>query len=343
MALTLHIVALLIGAYIFYLTFVMRESTEGKWVNRIDEFWIRIDDRSKAVGETTKSLFNALAAMVATAFNRIVGVRVISPRLVGISGSLSFASAFFVVGTLFELLAYFVLKYPQLWKGSPDVHNSVPLFIGFGAALLLICGVLALIALLPVVFRSPFWAWMSCTPTFLVVLMFFRLLYLHRINAVTLTIPVALVVSLASDILLLVIIRSSLRWMLADTKPLRMIGTIAIQTLIFTIVFLLPLRLYFLNAVVNPRSSLSSVGFLLVLFNIPTALASVSLLLPLFFVLLHRITWPMLSQLTYILTRNDLLEKRKTLRTIAVCLIGYGASGIPRMSFVLRLVQLLNK
>jgi len=162
-------------------------------------------------------------------------------------------------------------------------------------------------------------------------------------NPVTFTIPVALAVSVASDVLLLVIIRSSLRWMLADTKPLRMIGTIGIQTLIFIIVFLFPLRLFFLNPNLDPKSSFPSAGFLLVLFNVPTALASVSLLLPLLFVLIHRVTWPMLSQLTYILTRNDVLEKRKTLRTIAVALMGFGVSGIPRISFVLRLVQLLNK
>jgi hypothetical protein len=347
MSLTLHILVLLIGAYIFYLTFVMRESTEGRWVNRIDEFWIRVDDRSKAAGDTTKSLFNALAVKVAAAFNRVVGVRIMSARLVGISGSLSFASAFFVFGALFESLAYFVTKYPQLWQGpassAPNVHNSVPLFIWFGATLFLISGVLALVALLPVVFRSSFWAWLSCTPTFLVLFMFFRLLYLRRVNAMTLPLPVALAASVASDVLLLVIIRSSLKWMLANTKPLRMIGTIGIQALIFFIVFLFPLRLFFLNPNLNPRSSLSSAGFLFVIFNIPTAIASVSLLLPLLFVLVHRITWPALSQLTYILTRNDLLEKRKTLRTIAVGLIGFGVSGIPRMSFVLRLVQLLNK
>ena len=57
----LHIIVGLIGAYLVYLTFAMKESTEGVWVNRIANFWIELDDRKKSIGESTKILFSKLA------------------------------------------------------------------------------------------------------------------------------------------------------------------------------------------------------------------------------------------------------------------------------------------
>ncbi len=346
MTLALHIFALLIGAYVFYLTFVMRESTEGKWVNRIEEFWVRIDDRGKAVGENTRSLFSALAQKVTKTFNRIVGVRIISIRLVGISGSLSFASALFFYGVFFELLAYAVRAYHLLWKPTPSVpspQGAVSLFVASGMVLFLMFGVCILLALLPIFLRSSIWAWISCSPTLLAVFGFFRLLYLHRINGANLTLFSVLVASLASDIVLLMIIRLSLKWMLADVTLLRMIGATLIQLLLFVVVFFLPMKIVIFQSLLRPSGNLAVGLFMLVLFNIPTALASVSFLFSLLFVLLHRVTWPLLSQLAYILTRNDVLEKRKAVRTIAGCLIAYGLSGMPGMAFLLRIVQLFNK
>lgn len=94
MTLALHILAPLFGLYLWYLTYVMRETTEGKWVNRIEELWVRIDDRSKVSGSKTKLVFSAVATKVTKILDQVFGVRIISPRVVGVSGSLSFASLF---------------------------------------------------------------------------------------------------------------------------------------------------------------------------------------------------------------------------------------------------------
>jgi hypothetical protein len=341
----LHIVAALLGAWVFYLTFVMRESTEGKWVNRIEEMWIRIDDRNKAVGETTKSLFNVVAGKVSRTFNRIVGTKIFSARLVGISGSLSFATAFFIYGAFFELMAYFVVAYADLIKrmvsNAATLQHAVPLFIVAGIVLFLFCGFCAMLAILPIAFKSPIWAWISCAPTILGFLLFVWLVFLHKMNGSHLTLLLAPVLSLSSDILLLIIIRQSLRWMLASTTLRRMTITIVIQLVQFAIVFLIPLRILYTNALTNPKSDIPVGMLILVVFNIPTAIASTAFLSLLLLVLLHRVTWPLLSQLTYILTRNEVLEKRGLVRTIAVGLMVYGLSGIP--SFILRAIEFFNK
>jgi len=346
MILILHVVAALLGAYAFYLTFVMRESTEGKWVNRIEELWIRIDERNKAVGETTKSLFNAVAEKVSRTFNRIVGTKIFSLRLVGISGSLSFTTAFFIFGAFFELIAYFAVEYADLIKRtSPHAANlqrAVPLLIVVGVVSFLFCGFCAMLAILPIVFKSRLWAWISCSPTTLVLLLFFRLVYLHKMNGGQLILLLALALSLTSDILLLIIVRLTLRWMLANITLRRTTITILIQVLLFVLVFALPLSVLFDHAFIASKSNLAMGMLMLAIFNIPTAIACMTFLFLLLLVLLHRVTWPLLSQLTYILTRNDVLEKRGLTRAISLGLIGYGLSGVPGMSFLLRILQILH-
>lgn len=339
----LHVIALLVGAYIFYMTFVMRESTEGKWVNRIEELWIRIDDRNKAVGDTTRALSNALAEKIAKGFNRLVGIKAISLRLVGFSSSLSFASLFFFFGCLLELTSYLIVKYSELLKrtspSADQIEKAFPLMIVFGFVFIAISVFCLTLAFLPVIFRSTVWVWLSCLPALLLFTLNLKMVYLHLANPKQLTIVAALAMSLASDVMLLVIIRQSLRWMLAYTSLMRVTVTVAIQVVLIFVVFLSPLIFLFDSGTENAKNSLGVILLTLGVFNLPTALASMAFILSIGVVLLHRITWPLLSQLAYVLTRSEVLEKRKTLRTIAASLIVFGLSGIPALSFLQKLAE----
>jgi hypothetical protein len=333
MILTLHIAALVVGLYFWYLTFVMRESTEGKWVNRIEEMWIRIDDRSKATRDTAKALFNVVAGKITRIFNGIVGDKVVSIRLVGISGSLSFASACLFSGVT-ELM---------MVSGSSLVDKGR---INWGSMFLALACVSAALAVLPVIFKSPLWAWISCSPTIFVLLLFVWSIYRKGLKGASSPfLPVPLL-SLASDVLFLIIIRQSLRWLSVKTTPLRIMIVLTIQLLLIAIVFLIPWSAPFIELFAIQRrihSTLLPYGLELssglVLFNLPTAVAAISFVFALLIVLLHRVTWPMLSEWTYVLTRNDVLEKRKTVRTIASALILYGLGGILKLAFVLALVE----
>src|ERR1039457_6270835 len=160
----LYAFAGLLGLYLFSLTFVMKESTEGLWVNRIAELWIRIDDRNKAIGDTTKTLFRVLAENVASLFNRIVGNKMISIRVVGISGSLSFASLFCFFGLFFEIASYVILTHSDTLErlsssGSKLVHETPVLILG-GILFLLVSGFCLALGLLPVLLKSSIWGWL---------------------------------------------------------------------------------------------------------------------------------------------------------------------------------------
>jgi hypothetical protein len=355
MATIIHIIALILGAYIWYLTFVMRETTEGVWINRIQELWERIDAHSKSTPERTIALFNVVANKVNRTFNRIVGVKIISPRLVGISVSLSFASATFILGAIFELLAYLIVKYSDSIKqlySSPDaatranaatVMHSVPVLMVPGLIFLCVSAAFALLAFLPIFFKSRIWEWVSCVPTILVFLLFSRAIYLKLMTVQQMTFYGAIVASLASDILLIIIIRQSLRWMLARTIPIRMVTTVALQLLLDFCVFVLPIVVLVEGVPNKANMNLLVYALMLAMFNVPTAFASVSFVSALLIVLMHRVTWPLLSTWTRVLTRSDVLDKRKTFRWLGSGLFLYGLSGIPQLAFILRIFEQFHK
>jgi hypothetical protein len=153
----------------------------------------------------------------------------------------------------------------------------------------------------------------------------------------------AVVGSLLSDVLLIIIIRQSLRWMLAKTTPIRMVTTVVLQLLLLVCVFVLPLSSLFAAGFARSNGTLAIGAMMLAMFNVPTAFAAISFVFALLIVLLHRITWPLLSTWTKVLTRSDVLDKRKTSRFIGSTLFLYGLSGIPQLAFVMRIFEQLRK
>jgi hypothetical protein len=347
MVFALHIVAAAVGVYVFVLTFVMRETSEGEWVNRIDEFWVRVDDRRIAAGGLWFSLFSAIASKLTKVFNRIVGEKMISLRLVGVSGSLSFTSVFFFFALFFGVVSYFFLTYHDLIKQKvPSItkleFTTGVLIIGFLLFLFLFL-IFGILAALPMIFRSRVWVWLSCLPTALVLIFFIRVIYVHTLDAGGLAIFLSAVISLVSDVLLVAVIRQSLRWITGRVSPGRITGAIAVQLLLVVITFLLPIQLIILRAHQKPQSSLSVGALMLALFNFPTAVASICFIASLVFLIIHHFTWPMIERLVYVLTRPEVLKKRVLVRVISAAIAFYGLQAIPRAGFLIKIIESLNK
>jgi hypothetical protein len=182
---------------------------------------------------------------------------------------------------------------------------------------------------------------LSCIPTALILFLTYRLIYEHFSYGKQLGILVALAVSIVSDLLLLTLIRKSLAWMMDRTSVWRMIAAVATQISALCLVFVVPALYPILWRPDLARSSLGDSVFMLAIFNIPTGIASIAFAASLFVVLLHRIRWPLLSQWTYVLTRTDVLEKRKTVRWIGGALHFYGLSGLFSGSFFLHIAEKL--
>ena len=346
MALAYHIFAALVGVYVFALTFVMRETTEGKWVNRIEEFWIRVDDRRIAAGGLWLSLFNAVAAKLTRVFNRIVGEKLISLRLIGISGSLSFTSLFSFYALFFGVASYLFVTYHDLIKQKVPTIANLEVTTGVLIICFVIVGLIALafglLSALPMIFKSRVWVWLSCLPTGLVFLLFFRLVYLRAVNPGRLTIILTVIISLLSDVLLVAVIRQSLKWITERLSPARLTAAIAVQMLLAIVTFLLPILLILLRAKQKPVSILTVGALMLTLFNFPTAIASICFIASLTFLILHRFTWPTMERAVYVLTRPEVLRKRALVRIISAGIAVYGLHGIPQTGILIKIIGSLK-
>ena len=158
------------------------------------------------------------------------------------SGSLSFASFFLFLAAVVASVCYLIFTHSQLMKA--DFSTQVPLLIVFGIGLLVVGGVCLLLAVLPVLSRFRIFAWLSCIPTALFSSFFvYRLILRHNANAGQYSSVLALAISFASDLLLLVLVRQSLRWILIRTTLTRIVAAIAAQFMALFLFFVVPYRL----------------------------------------------------------------------------------------------------
>lgn len=313
----------LMGLVILYLTFVMEETAEGVWVNRIEALWIDLDDRRRSVGETTVLVFNAVAIAISQLFDRSFGAKLLSLRSIGVSSSLSFTSFFFTLALVLEGLCYLIERNSGAVK--PELLNQIPLLVILGAVLLILAVISAALALLPMLLRSRAWAWISCLPAILLLLATGELIRNGIGDTKQYGLLAALIVSVISDVLLLMLVRRSLLWISERTSLARLVCVLTVQVIALLMIFVIPYRL---PIVWYPKLAGTSTGqtlFVLAIFNLPTAFASIAFICGICIVLTHQLVWPLLSKIIYILTRNEVLDKRKTLRSFGLLCVAYAA------------------
>jgi hypothetical protein len=334
-----HIISGAVGFYLLYLTYTMRESAEGIWLNRIEEMWMQIDDRRLNIANTTRELFGRIADKVTRLLDFIFGTKVISFRAIGVSGCFSFASMLFTLAILIEALCYLFYRYGQ--GKFANVVQQLPILVVFGIFLIFVGIIFLTFSILSMVLRSSFWIFLSLFPTFLWLLLVLRLVLLHVQASNQLGMTWSLAIGFASDILLLMLIRQSLRWISERATLFRMLSAIFLQLGIISLIFIVPLYIL-LGMRVAASNSPTAVSLLTIwMFNIPTTLASLAFTFSLAVVLLHRLLWPFLSQWSYVLTRADVLKKRAVIRVIAWIMITF-AVGV-RSGFWWEFVQKVLK
>ncbi len=308
---------LFVGFVAFCAAFLMFEDEEGRWQNRIEKLWVTIDDRSS--GSRTATFFGKVASIVTRGFDRIFGQKLLSFQFVGVSTCCSLA-----VLTLFAFLIFVALQRGVFGPPPPDLSQSLPFLEVF---FLIAALMFSLLAALPSIFPSRWAVALSMIPAFLYGVTFLYLTKTHLWTPKRLAFPIAMLLSLLSDVLLLALVRFTIRWISAKATAGRIAVTLLIQVAIVyflvLIPFAIPEALAIEDSIEDFRQSttpmaLTGMGGL----NIFTGLASSVFLLALLFVLLHRITWPILSRLVYPLARYEVVRNQKVmLRVGTVCLV----------------------
>lgn len=296
-----------VGLLAYYAGLFLYKDEQGTLQNRIDTMWVAIDDRSSA-GKTS-AFFGSIAGIITRGFNRFFGQRLMSFQFVGVSTCCSLATMF-----LFAFVA-FVAKERGVFGPPPPLPPGVSMMRLFTTVL--VTGlVFSLLAVLPSLFPSRWAVALSMIPAGFFGWGFLYMVIAHLWTNKGWSLFGGLLLSLLSDILLLVLIRFTVRWVSAKTSVWRIAVTLLMQA---GIVYFLVLVPFVISAVVREEitleefrqsttlMTLTEMGVL----NISTGIASSVFLLTLIFVLLHRITWPILSRLFYPLAGYEVVRTPK--------------------------------
>lgn len=148
-----------------------------------------------------------------------------------------------------------------------------------------------------------------------------------------------------SDIFLLVVVRSTLRWIATRTNVFRIVLAILVQVSVFLFLVVVPLFaasvLFDISAgtILNQISGPQVLEYVAVL-NVFTGLASILFLLALLFVLLNHFFWPGLSRLFYPVARYRLIRNKVLLFSVGVTCV---VSALPWTKTFFTVIQSLLK
>jgi hypothetical protein len=312
----------LFGVLLIYLGLCLRPDEEGRIENRIELLWRAINDKNKVSSDKTTALFNRIGEIIGRKFDKILGKRLISVQMIGVSTSASFAGLFGGVGLLFLYLVGLGLSTP-VTSFKPEVYASL-LIVG---SLCLVLGFLSFVfAALPSLWPSYVSRMLSLGPILFLILVTLEAarkhlvpVHVHKMK----TLFLALFISVLSDIFLLSGARLSIRWISASMRRFRILLALLLQISIVAIVTVLPWELAGPLLARNPNNSAAEVLLYVAGLNLFTALAASAFTLTLLLVLLHRMLWPFLDRLIYPLVRFKIFQHRKIVVSLGGLLAFY--------------------
>jgi hypothetical protein len=334
------IAMLLVGTLVFYTATTMFPDEEGALQNRIENLWIIVDDKQKSATGRAIGILNRVASYVTRVYNRILGSRLVSVQMVGVSSSSSIAGFFIFAALLFFTLLYLALS------------RHVTVTPRFNAALLLVgiaCLVIGFVALIFAVVPSVIRNWFGRTISLLPFLFFSdaSVLVVRRQHGAvvsnTLTVLAGLMIGILTDILVLAAVRLSVRLIANTDKVIKIIWAVLLQVGALILIVLIPLEVTTPLLAVNKDSLIAKVLLSSMMFNFFTVLGISAFLLILIVMTVHRALWPTLGRLIYSIARFQPLQTNRTLFAIIgiVCML-YGLGVIRWTDVIVWFAQKLN-
>jgi len=305
--------AALVGVFCFYLAFGMYEDEEGHWQNRIDGFWVAVDDRARQTNSKTVATLNKLAGLVQRILNRSFGERLFSFRAIIASMTVSISTAaflYFCIGGATQLDREFITGVYSLIFGFCAVFPFV-----FPNTIVRLFSFLPPLILLIVISRNAI-SMYSAKATIQQPQLYVSIAWF-----------VALHLSILSDVIVVYAIRRKFSQIANLSSTVRMVVATAYLVNVCLAASGFPYCVYLLNAhnlseysSLTPHvilelfiESLSSSLFLMNLCTLAYALVPCAILC---FLVLHRTFWPTLARVVYAIGRNRVLTNKKFL-TIA--------------------------
>jgi hypothetical protein len=307
-----RILAGIVAGISFYFAFFLYEDEEGVWQNRIENLWVSIYDRAKITESTSAALFNKFGDTLRKWFNYLFGKRLLSFR------------AFITSFNLSQIGSSIWYLYQQI-----DLHpvRDHPLYFVFMLVFTAFCELLLCVAVLAAHSELLIARVFSFLP-FLVacggaILSF--LIHLDTLRTL-MWLLVAIVLSVFSDYLAIVIIRKLFAALARTLSLLRLAITMIILSTVCALVCITPFLSSWsnsngeFNSIILPRPFIYLLTHNLVgvvrgvaALNISTAILCLIPVAMLAVILIHKIIWPTLGRLLYPIASRRIVTDRKIL------------------------------
>jgi hypothetical protein len=310
------------GGLLVYTVVTMFPDEEGRLQNRIENLWIAIDDKQKSALGRATVLFNRIASYVTRIYNRILGARLISVQMIGVSSASSLAG--FFLGAALLLLTLLYLSLSRHAAVTPKFNVGL-LVIGI---LCFALGSFVLIfAILPSLIRNWFGRTLSLVPLLLFCYASIVVVLQRQgtFPANQLAVLAGLFLGIVSDITVLAAVRFFVRSIAKSAHLKEIVFAIVVQVVALILIVLVPFELSTPLLATNKDSVGAKILLSSMMFNLFTMLGVAAFLTLLAIVMLHRVFWPMLGRLVYSIARfKPLQNNRKTFALIGIMCGMYG-------------------
>jgi hypothetical protein len=315
-----------VGLCLVYLGAFIYESEQKKLQNRLEDWWLRIDDLNTA-GLKRRAAFMVVIAQITTSgFDAMFGPRLMSLSCLGTSMA-------YTLGYLCLLFA--ALRFAGL-AHAPGPAPSVGVQALWGLVFLLLASVRPLV---PRLARFQFW-WTMVAFGLVIAIYGPNLRWASGMSpespgSFTEAPPVArwiiygggIGLTMMAAITFIALTRWLVRWSAASASFMRIVTLLLANLSLALGIVIVPGIL--LAATLKPSSPWPLMWALVLLGNTLIALVAMAFFLLAVLMLIHQLFWPLLARPLYLIANERLLMHRTALVSVGLTLMGTAVPGIP--------------
>lgn len=364
----LRVLASMGGLLFIYAAVFLYEDEQGKLQNKLEDWWIRIEDTQRTMLSRHTNLMRYLAGVMTSVIDRLFGARLLSIQSVGVSICYSYASVIFV-SILYILLVKFVgVKYLDI----ENTFQHMPIVV---ALFLLIISTITMFFFLFLGTLPSFTSRIVWQVLWSVLLGGFFILWLISMYSMSLiwatdepdisppkltaimfaVLLVGLGASSAFSTAFIAITRKILRWSSGLDSASKITAVILLNSALSIVLIAAPL--FWIHTIIesdwisNLESDLSEMAgfamfailggaaFFTAVSNTIPALLSILFVGFALIMLVHQLLWPLLLRPIYALQRLGIAKRSKLLGTVGALLV---TAGIGKWAWVEKIVDKLS-
>ena len=313
--LLLRVLAGLAGVLFVYAAVFLYEDEQGKLQNRLEQWWIEINEREKTATSRYAVFMQEVARVATSLFDKLLGVKLFSWHAFKVSAAYSIASYLL-------FMTFDTMRTEGLDKSNIKSLLVQPLFAAglfwYGSHRLTIWKPLRFLIHLIVV-------------TLLVVIFFGFFLNFGTPGLL------AIAASFVCDITFIAMTRQTLRWCLHMERFLSVALVISINCFIAIVFLVSPAALYYGHSqpLINPRpdelqrAEWYTAGAVFAGLNTVDALAASVFVLLALVAVSHRVLWPVLGRLLYALQSTGIARRRSLMAIVGMLLLTHAGLNLP--------------